>query len=294
MPSTFVPAPNRPGAYRWYYLDARCGDWTVVIIFMLGAQFNTRYSVAARRGGRPSQHCAVNLAIYRAGRRSAWAFSEYGAAELTATALRVGRSTLRWEGDVLRATLREQTAPRGPELEAELTLRSAGTTHAPVELLRRAPHWWHPVLPRAEAVLRLPQVAEALVGQGYHDSNFGEEALGGSLRGWDWSREHGPTATRIRYHPWDGGRTLLVAADAQGVLAQWSPTGPSVARLTRWGLRVPADAPPNALESSPFYARFEGQAAERHVLLETADFRRFHKPWVRWMAAWRTRDGGAP
>ena len=63
-------------------------------------------------------------------------------------------------------------------------------------------------------------------------------------------------------------------------------------RRSRWGLSVPAKyggATPRLLESSPFYARLEAEAGGAHTLGEVADFRRFHNPWVRWMANFRMR-----
>ncbi len=61
-PPPFV-LPDQPGAYRWYYADVTAGDVTAVVIFMIGAVFSPRYSAAAARGGRPIDHCAVNLAL---------------------------------------------------------------------------------------------------------------------------------------------------------------------------------------------------------------------------------------
>jgi carotenoid 1,2-hydratase len=55
---------------------------------------------------------------------------------------------------------------------------------------------------------------------------------------------------------------------------------------TAWGLRVPKRPSTRLLESSPFYARME---TGEDTLGEVADFQRFHQPWVRWMAALRTR-----
>jgi carotenoid 1,2-hydratase len=72
---------------------------------------------------------------------------------------------------------------------------------------------------------------------------------------------------------------------------------------TGWGLLVPRQLGaggvllpnrPSLLESSPFYARLEARDGETHALSEVADFRRFHSPYVRWMASFRTRVAKAP
>ena len=94
--------PTAPGAYRWYYADAACGEYTAVAIFMVGAVFSPRYVVGAARGALPSQHCAVNFALYRSSNRIAWAFTEYcgdSAGECDSNVLRIGRSELRIEDD---------------------------------------------------------------------------------------------------------------------------------------------------------------------------------------------------
>jgi carotenoid 1,2-hydratase len=71
--------------------------------------------------------------------------------------------------------------------------------------------------------------------------------------------------------------------------------------MTGWGLRVPARlqvgnqvvGEPRLLESSPFYARLEARQGALDSLGEVADFRRFHSPFIRWMAHFRTRVGRA-
>lgn len=291
MSLSFSPPPKGPGGYRWYYLDAACGDWTAVAIFMLGAQFSARYSRAAERGGTAEGHCAVNFALYRKGRRRAWAFSEYGGARVDTHRLAVGASTLTYEGGEVRARVRERQALSGAPLEADLVLRSLGPGHDEVRLVDGEPHFWQPLLPRATATLRLPALGAASEGLGYHDTNRGEEALGAGVRGWDWSREHALDATLIRYHPWNGGQVIEVRADAAAAVLARRPARREDGRSSGWGLRLPKDAPVEALESSPFYARLEGRREGRHRITEVADFRTFHRPWVRWMAQFRTRTG---
>ena len=137
----------------------------------------------------------------------------------------------------------------------------------------------------------------ALDGRGYHDTNHGDEPLGGSVRGWTWLRLHTATGSRVGYWPQTpGGPTpaLWVEAEAAAVrLASAPPTEPLPTERTRWQLAVPATlglgAHPRLLESSPFYARIEAKEADMHGMAEVADFARFHRADVRWMAHFRTR-----
>ena len=79
-------ASARPGGYAWWYFDAvtPAGDGLCCIVF-LGSVFSPSYALRSARGERalPTEHAAVNLALYRGGRdrprRPAWVMSEYGA-----------------------------------------------------------------------------------------------------------------------------------------------------------------------------------------------------------------------
>jgi carotenoid 1,2-hydratase len=296
------PLPSEPGAYRWYYADVSAGEYSAVVIFMVGSLFSPRYSVAARRGGLPREHCAVNFALYRKGVRLRWVLSEYPVVELESPSrLRIGRSTLSYEAGAVRMEVEERTAPWGRPVRARLVLEPMTPLGDEVQLVPGLPHWWRPMAPRARARLEVSTEGLAVEGVGYHDTNHGAEQLGARLSGWHWSRTHGAQETVVDYVLPDGVAPVKVRAGPQGVLCERGPraeTAPTA--LTGWGLRVPRQlrsgntvvGAPRLLESSPFYARVEARAGGMDTLGEVADFRRFHSPLIRWMAHFRTRVEG--
>jgi carotenoid 1,2-hydratase len=296
------PLPDSAGAYRWFYADVTAGDYSAVCIFMVGSLFSPRYSVAARRGASPLQHCAVNFALYHHGVRQRWVLSEYPVASVQGNgrALRIGRSLLEYAPDgTVRMEVDERCAPFGRAVRARLVLEPQVPAAEEVQLVPGLPHYWRALAPRARARLEVDSEGVGGEGLGYHDSNHGAELLGARLPGWHWARVHGPEETVVDYHLPGGVAPLRVTAGALGtkaerrpLLAEARPTS-----LTGWGLRVPAwlyagntvVGAPRLLESSPFYARVEARRGRLDVLGEVADFRRFHSPFIRWMAHFRTR-----
>jgi carotenoid 1,2-hydratase len=292
-----------PSAYRWYYLDLHAPPFTAVFIFMIGAVFSPRYSIAARKGALPRSHCAVNFALYEEGARWLWVLSEYDTAHASEGRLEIGRSRLEHlPGGRVRATVVDETAPWGRPAEASLELEPACDGVGELRLVEGQRHFWWPVAVRARGTLRLPARGLRLEGDGYHDANRGDEPLGGALPGWRWTRVHGPRATQVHYHC-EGERTALsLLATRRGAVVRRVPAAPEPTRYTAWGLKVPEAltagslrlTKPRLLESSPFYARSEAHARRHHALGEVADFRRFHAPYFRWMAHFRTRVGARP
>jgi carotenoid 1,2-hydratase len=298
-----LPAlPSTSGAYRWFYADVSAGDYSAVCIFMVGSLFSPRYSVAARRGGRPLEHCAINFALYHQGRRERWVLSEYRRAEVEGShALRIGRSTLRYlEGGAIRMEVDERTAPWGRRVCASLVLEPLTPSMDELQLVPGLPHYWQALAPRSRAWLKVETEGVEAEGLGYHDTNHGAELLGARLAGWHWTRTHHAQETVVDYHLPDGVAPLRVRAHADGVECERASVVPPEARpmsLTGWGLRVPSRlhagnvvlGEPRLLESSPFYARVEARVHGFDALGEVADFRRFHSPLIRWMAHFRTR-----
>lgn len=298
-----LPAlPDMAGAYRWFYADVTAGPYSAVCIFMLGSLFSPRYSVAARRGGHPLAYCAVNFALYHQGVRQLWVLSEYPCVESQGPGrLRIGRSTLTHALDgTVRMDVEDATAPWGRPVRASLTLRPVTARGAEVRLVPGLPHYWQALAPRAEARLEVSSLGVTAEGLGYHDTNHGEEPLGATLSGWHWARTHHEAHTVVDYHLPDGVAPLRVRADLDGVVCERGEKPEArPTRITGWGLRVPAKlhtgmevvGPPRLLESSPFYARLESRRGALDTMGEVADFRRFHSPFIRWMAHFRTRRG---
>ena len=293
--------PSGPGSYRWYYLDVTAGDFTAVVIFMVGSIFSPRYSSAHRKGGEPREHAAVNFALYEKGVRWQWVLSEYQQVALSADgrSLSIGGSSMSYSPDGrLVVDLVDKTPVWGRPTEVRVELVPEGPGHPPLRLVEGLEHWWRPIAPRARATVLVPRHGLTLEGRAYHDGNHGEVPLGSDLRGWDWVRVHEADRTTICYRPWhpatpEDRRAWQVDVSARSIHVAHQALSPPPTSRTAWGLRVPAnlggDTAPALLESSPFYARLESHGAARHTLGEVADFRRFHSPWVRWMAGLRTR-----
>ena len=292
--------PSPPGSYRWYYVDVEAGDFTAVVIFMVGSVFSPRYSSSLRRGGEPREHAAVNFALYEKGARCQWVLTEYQRVSLEedGRCLRVGRSALRHQGGGLLAEIVDKTPVWGRPAQVRLELLPDCPPTEPVRLVEGMSHWWDPIAPRARAVLEIPLLGLRLEGRAYHDGNHGDVPLGSDLPGWDWKRVHDGEHTTIVYRPWypaapEQRRVWHLRAGARACqLTEGSPE-PADTTRTLWGLRVPqrllAQGEPFLLESSPFYARLEASQEGAHAMAEVADFRRFHSPWIRWMARLRTR-----
>jgi carotenoid 1,2-hydratase len=296
--------PSESGAYRWYYADVTAGELSAVFIFMVGSLFSPRYSVSARRGGLPREHCAVNFALYHRGVRKRWVLSEYPVMEQASSRhLRIGRSTLSYDGGMVRMEVDERTAPWGRPVRARLVLEPMTPLGDEVQLVPGLPHWWQPMAPRTRAWLEVDSENVRAEGLGYHDTNHGGEQLGARLSGWHWSRTHGEQETVVDYVLPAGVAPVRVTAGPRGIRCERGvgseamPTG-----RTGWGLRVPRHlragnrvvGEPRLLESSPFYARVEARQAGLDTLGEVADFRRFHSPLIRWMAHFRTRVEEVP
>jgi carotenoid 1,2-hydratase len=289
--------PEGSGSYRWYYVDVSAGDFTAVFIFMVGSIFSARYSASLKRGGMPREHSAVNFALYEKGVRWQWVLSEYQQVSLDASQrrLNIGNSWFEYgKNGTLKAYVREKTAPWGKPAEVELELTPECPEGPELLLVETMGHKWQPVFPRAKAKLYLPREKLSLEGAAYHDGNHGPVPLGSDLRGWEWTRVHRPDATEILYRPWGGAPALKVKADAKAVKVERVEVGKPKTVRSGWGLPVPVSlgvgGAPNLIESSPFYARMDASDGNAHAVGEVADFRRFHSPWVRWMAHFRTRN----
>ena len=293
--NALAPLPDRPGAYRWYYADVACGEVSAVAIFLIGSLFSPRYASSSR--ALPTEHCAVNFALYVGGRRRQWVLSEYRGATQAGEELSIGRSLLRLKQDgSVEIQVRERRAPFGAETRAELLLRPTAPGLGPVALVPEGSHIWEPRAPRCAAVLRLPLLGQVLEGHGYLDANAGEAPLGSALPAWSWTRVHAPDRTAIDFRL-PAGQRITVRTGAGGTALGRDAAPATEARRTRWGLPVPRTlragglevARPELVESSPFYARQVARTAELHAIGEVADFRRFRSPLVRWMAHLRTR-----
>jgi carotenoid 1,2-hydratase len=298
-----VLIPTESGSYRWYYVDVTDGEYTCVAIFMLGGLFSARYAKACAQGGRPAEYSAVNCALYRNGLRQAWALSEYPTAhtENDQRRLCIGKSWFEYTPLGCDIVIDDQTTPflltsSGRPLSVRMSLQFQSPPAEELQLFENEPHFWQPRAALAKAQVEVLSSNEKFSGRAYHDLNHGAELLGRRVTGWEWMRNHREGETTVSYRPDGQAHCIEVRASAEGVSTQRVSADLPLRRRTKWGLSVPsrlADKPGALLESSPFYARLEAAQDGELVLGEVADFRRFHRSSVRWMAGFKTRVGSA-
>jgi carotenoid 1,2-hydratase len=155
---------------------------------------------------------------------------------------------------------------------------------------------WRPIAPRATVEVTLDHPACTWRGEGYFDTNCGNEPLEDGFDVWDWSRVHRAQDSMIFYdvtRRGDGrdeaGLALRIAKSGQVERIEAPPRH----RLPATGWRLPRhtrgepDAPPQVrktLEDAPFYARsllegsYGGEPAA--IMHESLSLKRFGLPIV--------------
>lgn len=313
-----VTVPSRPGAYAWWYFDALSDDGrtALVAIFFVGSVFSPYYAARLARGEEPepSEHVAVNLAIYRDGKRPWWVFSEYGASRLEVRPRGMGVAASSFERDAdgsfalriddVRVGTRSRTL-------GEIRVTPSGDrtlTSGDVDLAGRA-HRWRCAVPQARVRATFTAPALTFEGRGYHDVNAGDEPPGRALASWSWGRAHHGDRTRVFFDTRgrDGRRAHLTFDTRAGRSAAILAPRVERAALGSWLLPVP-DAfdvgqdergarmhlgPRRPLERAPFYQRFAAPFPDPSGgpsvlgVGEHVDFSRFANPVVARMIALR-------
>ena len=278
----FARAAMTPGGYVWWYFDALtpAGDG-LACIFFVGAVFSPSYAARWRRGRNPlpSEHAAVNLALYRGGKQVAWVMSEYDrVAELGDTRLAIAGSSIERDRSGWRIQIADRLAPFHQRIEGEITVEPLTHAYPPVELRTRpesgegALHGWRVLAPRALVRAKFQRPDFTLEAIGYHDRNHGEERLDEGFARWGWARFHGPRETRVIYSITErsGRRRTLVAHALDGERCtpiEMDPLPESPTRKVGWGLELPQGfgagdlrvKPTTLLEQAPFYARYRAR-----------------------------------
>ena len=295
-------APVPAGGYAWWYVDALSDDgrFGLTVIAFIGSVFSPYYAWSGRTD--PLNHCALNIALYGAsGRR--WAMTERGRSSLRREpgALSIGPSTLTWEDDVLTIRFDEVTAPIPARVRGVVRLRPKAMLSQGFVLAACGRHVWRPIAPRADVEAELELPACSWRGEGYFDTNCGDEPLEDGFSGWEWSRAHLKRDTLVFYDVRDrDGRLsrLAMRIDPRGDLTPIEPL--SLRRLpsTRWRMarNIPAEASSmprvrETLEDTPFYSRsmiegrYEGELAT--IIHESLSLDRLRSSLVRAMLPFR-------
>lgn len=231
--------------------------------------------------------------------------------ERTLDGLRIGPSSLHWDGNCLEICVRERAAPVPVPLRGTIRLYPETLTATPWHLDAARLHRWAPIAPFARVEVALQNPTLRWSGTGYLDSNHGDCALEQSFVRWDWSRSHGvsggtdllydvtprPTAARdAQGLNGDERRTLSLHIGRDGV-GQTIATPPARTLPATRIWRIPRATHAaeedlgvrTTLEDTPFYARsvLHSARTQRVMLHESLDLDRFRSPWVRALLPFR-------
>ena len=263
--------------------------------------FSPFYAWSRRRGGGdPLHHCALNAVLY--GRRKRWALTERGRAALDRgpAHLRIGPSSLYWDGDALTIRIDEVTAPVPSRIRGIVRVHPAALTGRTFTLDDAGRHRWSPIAPAARVEVELSSPALRWSGPGYLDSNDGAAPLEDDFTHWDWCRAPTRDGAAILYNTarrTGGDQSLALRIGAGGGVEPFPPPPRAALPRTRWrlGRETRADGGQatvqQTLEDTPFYARsvigsrLLGEPVT--AVHESLSLDRFRAPWVQAMLPFR-------
>ncbi len=244
----------------------------------------------------------MNVALYGAKRR--WAMTERGEKALMrdANTLRIGPSSMQWNGKALYISLDEVTAPLPSRIRGSIILTPEVHNRQSFELSEGGEHCWWPLAPRARIEVDLPMPGVRWSGDAYLDCNWGEAPLEKSFRHWSWSRTQCPDgSSEIFYDVVSRDRYdvhLALRVGATGVLEEIKAPDSMQLPRTLWHLERPHRLNHDdsirfstALEDGPFYSRtLIGTAAHgqtSNTVHESLSLERFSSLWVQAMLPFR-------
>ncbi len=275
----------------------------MTLIAFVGSVFSPYYAWARARGrADPEDHCGLNVALYgRRGHR--WALTERRrrSIERTPTELRLGPSTLAWEGDTLVVRIDETTVPWPSRLRGTVRVDPLALTGHEEVLDSRGRHRWWPVAPCASVEVAFERPTLRWRGSGYLDGNAGDEPIEQGFVAWDWSRASHGGGTTILYDAErrDGSDlSLALHVDRTGRVEPFTAPPRAALPTTLWRVRRATRSDPTdparvvaTLEDTPFYARslvamgLRGAAVT--AMHESLSLERFATPWVRMLLPFR-------
>src|SRR4051794_16364169 len=295
-----------PGGYGWWYVDAWSDDGAhgLTIIAFVGSVFSPYYARARRRNNGaadPEDFCAINVALYGPHRR--WSMTERGRGSLdrTAAMFRVGPSSLTWGEDGLTILLDEVGMPLPRSVRGTIRLRPRCIVTDSFTLDEAGGHAWRPISPLARVEVRMECPDLSWGGDGYFDTNSGNEPIEKGFSQWTWSCARTPKGATIFYDAErrrGPQRALAIEIDHQGFVTPTTapPVLPMASTLWRIGRSARCDAgkPPQVLatlEDTPFYARSrlrsEISGESVCVMHESLSLDRFRSPIVQMMLPFR-------
>ena len=143
------PVPR--DGYRWWYVDALSdnGVHGLTIIAFVGSVFSPYYKWRRRQGpADPMDHCAMNVALYGPGARR-WTMTERPSCGLQRTQerLKIGPSSMTWDGTSLVIDLREIAVPWPSPVRGRVRVTPQATFDQAYALDAQGLHRWQPIAP---------------------------------------------------------------------------------------------------------------------------------------------------
>lgn len=299
--------PVADNGYLWWYVDAVSDDGlqAVTLIVFVGSVFSPYYARARRRGpAKAESHCAFNTILYGPGRRKRWSMTERSerALERSAHSFRLGPSRIDWDGRDLVAQIDEVGVPVPTRMRGSIRVTPSTLTEHTLLLDPPGRHRWHPLAPIARVEVDFPALDVSWSGDGYLDSNEGNEALADGFSGWDWTRArlaNGDCAVRYEARQaLQQPHRLALRFGKDGSLSNEPVRGLGPMPTTdvwRIARHMPGaegkDSLLRTLEDTPFYARslvdVEFAGARGLGFHESLDMRRFDTRWVQTLLPFR-------
>jgi carotenoid 1,2-hydratase len=220
-----------------------------------------------------------------------------------ATRLRIGPSSLHWDGQALTIRIDETTAPWPRAVRGTVRVTPTVLHDERYALDAGARHEWWPIAPCSRVEVDLARPASRWQGHAYFDSNRGTAPLEQDFSRWHWSRARtSDGGTTVLYDVTRRGDSDLSLAlrfhPARDEASVFQPPAQIALPRTGWGIGrqtrsedASATSVTGSLEDGPFYARslvrsqLFGEAAT--AVHESLDLDRFASPWVQAMLPFR-------
>jgi len=293
-----VPA----GGYAWWYVDgvSDCGTRAVSVIGFIGSVFSPWYHWSGR--GNPSNHCCITVATYGAGGRFTMTDRGETALQASPDMLRVGPSSMYWNGSDLVIDINEiSSPPLISRVRGQITITPEALTSVELPLTPDGAHVWRPFAPSSRIKVDLEAKGWQWSGHGYFDANFGTRPLEQDFSYWTWGRYPTQAGATCFYDADRRDGTALDAAIAfdragNASLVEAPPRTPF--KRTLWALRreTRADAGTvprqiKAMLDAPFYSRSVVETVVNGETVqgvhEALDLDRYKQPLLKPMLAVR-------
>ena len=292
--------------YAWWYVDALSDDGLhgITVIAFIGSVFSPHYARQRRRSpADPTEHCALNIALYSP-RSKQWAMTERGSHALhqTPSTLSIGPNHLEWDGDALTIYVEETGSPIPSRVRGTIRLMPHALFPHSIDLDSKKRHRWTPIAPSACVEVDFDKPDCRWSGDGYFDSNRGDEPLEASIKKWTWSRANVKGGTAVIFDVVErNGEQTPIAMQFSRTGGAREFTAPSKVRLPSTGWRIERCTRSDngiarcerTLEDTPFYSRsiVSTRWLDQSVtgMHESLNLDRFRSPIVQAMLRLRMR-----